>query len=115
MDVCKQDELWISDEILSRASHDDRFRVAKAFLNHLRFSLAIDARCFKGRNLEAIKLKVNNVLKDPWKFDEDEKLFEGKWFAWGNREKGDSSLSPISVLGKYLRSERAWAWLENNL
>lgn len=115
MDVCKQDELWISDEILSRASHDDRFRVAKAFLNHLRFSLALDARCFKGRNLEAIKLKVNNVLKDPWKFDEDEKLFEGKWFAWGNREKGDSSLSPISVLGKYLRSERAWAWLENNL
>lgn len=115
LDVCQKDELWNSDETLSIASHDDRFRVAKAFLSHLRFSLALDARCFEGINQEAIKRKVNNVLKDPWKFDDDEKLFEGKWFAWGNGEKGDLSLSPTSVLGKYLRSGRAWSWLDNNL
>jgi ATP-dependent helicase YprA (DUF1998 family) len=115
MDVCQQDQHWQADAVLARASHDNRLRVSKAFLNHLRFSLAIDARCFQGINHEAIKRRVNATLKDPWRFDDDEILVEGKWFAWGSRQRGDASLSEKSVLGKYLRSKRAWPWLGGTL
>ena len=36
-------------------------------------------------------------------------------FAWGRRERGDLSLSAISVIGKYLRSSRAWPHLPRTL
>jgi hypothetical protein len=114
-EVCKQSELWGSKTVLSETTFDNRFRVVKALLNHLRRSLALDAECLSGVNQLALIKKVNQTLKEPWKFDDDEKLFEGKYFAWGERPKGDLSLSPISLLGKFLRSKRAWPKFQKKL
>ncbi|HWR57947.1 MAG TPA: helicase-related protein, partial [Thermodesulfovibrionales bacterium] len=114
-DVCRTDDIWQVNEILAGAASDNRYGVTKAFLTHLRHSLALDARCFQGVNHEAIKRKVNQTLREPWVFDDDEKLIEGKWFAWGGNNPQDLSLHPISVLGKYLRSSRAWPGLTTQL
>ena len=114
-EVCASDDLWQGNEVLAGATPAIRGNVTKAFLTHLRHSLALDARCFEGVNHEAIKRKVNQTLKEPWIFDDDERLIEGKWFAWGGNNPQDLSLHPISVLGKYLRSSRAWPWLTSQI
>lgn len=108
--VCTQDEYWKGDRILAEASAENRVRVARAFLNHLRHSLALDARCLQATHQIQLKKKVQQTLKEPWTFDDDEILAEGRWFVYGDRDPGESSLSPISVIGKYLRSPRAWGF-----
>lgn len=114
-DVCRRADLWEGNSILSETSPDNRYRILKAFLNHLRRSLAIDAECLREIKQLSLIRHVNQTLKEPWTFDDDERLAEGKWFAWGERQFGDMSLSPISVLGKFLRSSRAWSELKERL
>ena len=110
-DICRDNTLWTGNFTLSGATPDRRFEVIKNFLDHLRHSLAIDARCLEGVYQEPLKRRVNQTLKEPWVFDDDEQLAESKWFAWGERVRKDFSLHPISVIGKYLRSSRAWPGL----
>lgn len=114
-EVCSDEKLWKDNQILSSASADERYKVTKAFLDHLRRSLAIDARCLMGEYHETLKRKVNSTLKEPWNFDDDEILLESKWFAWGERRSKDLSLSPISVIGKYLSSPQTWSGLKSIL
>lgn len=114
-EICRDNSLWTGNFILAGASADVRCQVIKDFLDHLRSSLAIDARCLEGVNQEPLKRKVNQTLKEPWVFDDDEQLAENKWFAWGERIRRDFSLAPISVIGKYLRSSRAWPGLSGVL
>jgi len=114
-EVCGQKDQWQKNSILSRASTEIRFKVSNALLNHLRRSLAVDAECLMGVRQEALKRKVNQTLKEPWRFDDEEHLLEGKWFVFGNQRPGDYSLSTISALGKYLRSSRAWPDFDTRL
>jgi ATP-dependent helicase YprA (DUF1998 family) len=99
-DVCKSNDLWQNNEILAGATAEIRYNATKAFLTRLRHSLALDARCFQGVNHEAIKRKVNQTLKEPWVFDDDERLIEGKWFAWGGRQPARSKSSSHYRAGK---------------
>jgi len=107
-DVCQEDAYWSGHPLFAEASPEHRFIVARAFLGHLRQSLALDALCLQGVRQETIKRQVNQTLKEPWIFDDDERMVEGCWFAWGERRPGEMSLSPVSVFGRYLRSTRAW-------
>ncbi|MFQ5455356.1 MAG: DEAD/DEAH box helicase [Nitrospirota bacterium] len=112
-EVCRDDTLWRDNPVLASAGYEDRFKVTKAFLDHLRRSLAINARCLQGSYSDTLKRDVNNTLKEPWRFDDDEILLESKWFAFGNRRQSDLSLASASVIGKYLRSPRAWHHLSS--
>ena len=112
-EVCEQEDVWTINPILENASTDERLKVARAFLNHLRRTLAIDVDCLKPTKQIALKKEANQTLIEPWKFDDDENFAEGKWFAFGNRRYGERSLSPISIIGKYLRSRRAWPALQS--
>jgi ATP-dependent helicase YprA (DUF1998 family)/very-short-patch-repair endonuclease len=114
-EYCSDDQHWAGDPVLASASAEVRCRVCYNFLDHLRRSLALDARCLEGRHHQVLKTRVNQVLKEPWNFDDDEVLMEGKWFVWGERMPRDFSLNPISVLGKYLRSRRAWSNISSPL
>lgn len=114
-DVCNDTSLWEKNELLSKSSAETRYQVAKAFLDHLRHSLALNARCLKGEYHEILRRKVNDTLKEPWNFDDDERLAESIWFAWGTRRPKDKSLALISVIGKFLRSSRAWPGLSSPL
>lgn len=109
--LCSNSVLWSKNDVLSNSGSETRFKVAKAFLDHLRHSLSMNARCLKGEYHQILIRKVNDTLKEPWNFDDDERLLESKWFAWGTRRPKDSSLALTSVIGKYLRSSRAWPQL----
>ncbi len=107
-EYCLDNNNWIENTLLGKASAATRCRVCREVLDFLRRSLSMDARCLVATQQTVLKTRVNQVLKDPWCFDDDEILTEGKWFALGERLPRDYSLNPISVLGKYLRSTRAW-------
>ncbi|RMF69319.1 MAG: DEAD/DEAH box helicase [Calditrichaeota bacterium] len=106
--LCEQDEVWKENSVLSDATPENRLRVAAAFLDHLRRALALNARPLDPIYHETLKRRVNNTLKEPWNFDTDEKLREWEWFRFGRTFDGRFSLSGISVIGRYLRSARAW-------
>lgn len=114
-DVCKDEKNWENDPVLSAASGEERFQVARAFLNHLRFSLAINPGCLDPDEHETFKRKVNITLKAPWCFDTEELPEAAAWFRYGKALEGRFSLSPISLVGKYLRSTRAWRQREAGL
>ena len=115
-DVCRDDDPWKDIPLAADYDWDSRFRVCRAILNHLRYSLALDAAPLQGDNQISLRKKVNDTLKEPWRFDDDEILRESTWFVFGDkRGRGEISLGPISVLGKYLRSDRAWPDLKQKL
>jgi hypothetical protein len=114
-DVCVTDSYWQEDPILAQAPGEMRFEVAKALLDHLRKSLALDAHCLRAESQIRLKSQVNASLKDLWAFDADERLVEGEWFRYGKEIEGRFSLAAISLLGRYLRSTRAWQFLERPL
>ncbi len=113
--LCSENSIWSKNEVLATAGVKTRYKVVKAFLDHLRHSLSMNAHCLKGEYHQILIRKVNDTLKEPWNFDDDERLLESKWFAWGTRRPKDSSLALASVLGKYLRSSRAWPQLKSPL
>jgi len=113
--LCFEDKYWVDNTTLANCTKEIRCEVIYNFLEHLRHSLAIDPQCFKGSQHMALKNKVNQTLKEPWVFDDDEQLQEGKWFAWGDRLPGDFSLNPISVIGKYLSSRQTWKSISEKL
>ncbi|MBD3341205.1 MAG: DEAD/DEAH box helicase [Candidatus Lokiarchaeota archaeon] len=114
-ELCKDDELWQGNSVLAQADADMRFEVAKVFLDHLRRSLALNVQCLKGAYQETLKRKVNETLNDAWCFDDNEILEESEWFRYGKSMKGKFSLATTSLVGRYLRSKRAWQFLETNL
>ncbi|MFC1555022.1 helicase-related protein [candidate division KSB1 bacterium] len=114
-EICANEEFWKDDTILSGSSPEERCNVTTAFLDHLRQSLALNALCLEGIRHESLKRKVNNTLKEPWNFDDDERLYESKWFAFGSVGRNELSLSGTSLLGKYLRSKRAWPDISESL
>jgi len=107
-EYCREASNWTENNVLASASGETRCRVCSEVLDFLRRSLAIDAHCLEGSHQTVLKTRVSQVLKEPWCFDDDEALTEGKWFTLGERMPRDFSLNPISVMGKYLRSTRAW-------
>lgn len=114
-EVCEDHEHWSQNPVLSQASSENRYLTIKAFLDHIRRELAIDANCLDGSRHESLKRQANETLKSPWIFDDQETLAESEWFRLGTGLEAKFSLSPISVIGKYLRSTRAWPFLPSLL
>lgn len=114
-ELCMEDTVWEQNEILSSADGKTRFIAIRAFLDHLRRSMALNVNCLKANYLETLKRKVNETLKGPWCFDENEQLMESEWFRYGNSLKGKFSLASNSLIGRYLRSVRAWPALEKRI
>lgn len=114
-DVCEDSSLWKDSAILSKASLDERYKVLRSFLEHLRRSLSLDATCLQVEKQQLLKNEAIYTLKEPWTFEDDETLASSKWFGWGDRQPGDFSLNHSSIVGKYLRSSRAWPWLKASL
>jgi len=115
IEMCKHDDLWSKNPILAHATRENIYDVTKAVLDHLRRSLALDAYCLRGEYQETLKRKVNQSLKEPWTFDDNEQFVEGTWYRYGSSLQGQYSLSTNSILGRYLRSNRAWNFLKNRL
>ncbi len=112
-EFCRDPMAWKGHPLLANASPEQRFFVACAFLDHLRRALILDAECLDPQRQERIRRQVTQALKEPWTFDEDERLREAGRAVLEDapREPHDLSLSPRSALGRFLRSPQAWPHL----
>ncbi|MCX7689692.1 DEAD/DEAH box helicase [Thermoflexus sp.] len=109
-DFCRDPAAWKGHPFLSQASPQRRAFVARAFLDHLRRALILDAECLDPQRQARIRKQVTQALKEPWTFGEDERLREAGRAVLGDAPRGphDLSLSPRSTLGRFLRSPQAW-------
>ena len=116
-EVCATSEVWRGHPLLASASPETRYRVARAFLDHLRRELAIDAAPLTEEYQERMIREVNEALNDNWALGLNPALRLGCWFVPGEgpRQREDSSLSERSALGRYLRSSGTWPGLRQNL
>lgn len=123
-EICTSSELWQRhpNSVLLKASSEQRFIAAKALLDHLRRELAIDADLLQPDRLERLKREVRQAIADPWCFDEFELLHEATWATANTTESHAAKsrrrtvkLTSRSTVGRFLRSAKAWNWLQESL
>lgn len=121
--TCENTQIWqkYRHPILLQASPSQRYFVVKTFLDHLRKKLVIDAEILQPEGTEQLKKEVSQALKDPWTIDTFEYLHEASWASLSPTEKkGKSRWNTIRLtfrgeIGRFLRSHRAWDWLQKPL
>lgn len=125
--ICGETALWAQypHAILLQASPAQRYAVICAFLDQLRKDLALDAVLLQSSGLEELKKNVDQLIKEPWCFDRQEKLHEARWASTAvgksgkdtgkNTGKDTVKLTARSKIGRFLRSPQAWPWLNENL
>ena len=112
-EMCCDEPQWQHHDLLQRASPEQRMRLVRAMLDHMRRELAVDAACLNPeRQIELIKT-VNAKLNEQWYFGEDEniELREATTFYLPSDEillPTGRSLSARGALGRFLRSAAAW-------
>lgn len=96
-----------------------RVEILRAVLDHLRGVLAIDAETLKEEQARRLVKRVNASLREPWAFDEFERLRRGTVALLPgvtpvSRDQTISlRLGARSAIGRYLRSRRTWGLDEN--
>ena len=115
-EVCEDPQYWQGHHVLAQSAPIDRERVARAFLDHLRHELAVDAECLTEESHKELARKLIQQLSPQWVVDEKE-LRESVRFALPGVSKGDEqlSLSPATALGRYLRATTTWPQLQVKL
>jgi hypothetical protein len=85
-------------------------------LDYMRQALAIDTPCLQAPEQEKLQHRIRAALRDPWTFDEEERLRTARRFLWPGvpvQREEDQSLSERSALGRYLRSRGTWGQEQN--
>ena len=112
-ELCAEAGVWEAHPLLAAAQPEDRLQAARAFLDHLRRALILDAPCLDPSEQDAMRKTVRQALKPPWCFEDDEMLRTAGWAVLPgvSADTHDISLSYRSALGRFLRSPRAWPHL----
>lgn len=119
---CQNSQLWqkYPHQILLRATPNQRFLAVKTMLDQLRKDLVIDANLLQPQELDKFKRDVNQTLKEPWTIDLNQVLPQAQTasFVQGNSRQKDPAKFKLTVrskIGRFLRCERAWPWLNEPL
>jgi ATP-dependent helicase YprA (DUF1998 family)/very-short-patch-repair endonuclease len=121
--VCADESLWQKHPVPQQAAPEVRERVCRVFLDHLRRELAISADCLQSDEQQRLMRAVNQALKYPWRFgDEDENEEELRTAAWFVLPRGPEkqsrftfSLAPATALGRFLRATETWPFLRERI
>ena len=107
-------EFWQkhSHPILLQATPQQRYAAIRAFLDQLRKDLVLDAELLQPQRIEQLKREVRQAIKDPWSFDEYERLNEARWASTSTTKAGRDTikLTVRSKIGRFLRSTHSWPW-----
>lgn len=110
--LCANDQLWTGHPVLRAASPEVRFKAVRAFLDHLRKEMAVDARVLDPNEEWELRQRVQQSLRDPWAFDNDDVIRQSTLFvlpgSTGPEGPRDRSMGEISLLARYLRSRNTW-------
>ena len=121
-ELASNDAAWQGLPAIGAADPDDRERVLRAFLDHLRMNLAIHAEPLTEAATRRTAAIASQWLKDPWRLEERDKLrTQGLAMLPGvrpsfaeSRQRGTFSLGSRSAVARYLRSSHTWN-IESNL
>jgi ATP-dependent helicase YprA (DUF1998 family) len=111
-EMCVAEDPWKGHPILQQALPETREKVVRAFLDHLRHEIAIDARVLNPEEHWELRKRVEQVLRDPWAFDEFDKLLASSLFlipgSGPTVEGRERSLSGRSRITRYMRNHDTW-------
>lgn len=117
--ICGETEFWQkhSHPILLQATPKQRLRAVLALLHQLRKDLAIDAELLQPQRVERLFKEIRQAIKEPWCFDEFERLNEARWASSSTTRKGRNliKLTARSKIGRFLRSPQTWPWRSQNI
>ena len=118
--VCGDRNAWTKYpySVLLQATPEQRYTVVRTFLDYFRKQLAVDAELLQSDNLEKLTREVSQALNYKWKFDREERLHEAKWATitkGDSKDKNKVKLTGQSKIGRFLKSNRAWSWLNASL
>ncbi|NBO30979.1 MAG: DEAD/DEAH box helicase [Cyanobacteria bacterium WB6_1B_304] len=118
-EACADSRIWEkhSNSILLQATPEQRYQAIKPVLDRLRRELALDVRILQEDEQDKLIRSVNQSLKDPWCFSEEEQIYTARWASPDAKGTGKNiiKLTSGSGIGKYLRSPQTWPWRSENL
>jgi len=111
-ELCENEAKWAAHPVLQGASPECRYKVIYAFLDHLRREMAIDASVLDPAEEWDLRQRVQQNLRDPWAFDNDDIIRQSFLFVLpgttGPEGFRDRTLGDRSKLGRFLRSRKTW-------
>ncbi|MGQ9687401.1 MAG: hypothetical protein ACUVXF_01230 [Desulfobaccales bacterium] len=105
---------WQELPVIGEVTPEVRFAVLKAILDYLRSHLAIDAEILEEEQARSLVKKVNQWLREPWSFDEQEHLRRSSLALLpgvtpeNRTARGVLRLGFRSAIGRYVRSRHTW-------
>ena len=120
-DLASDHSRWRDLPAMGTASSAMRAAVLKAFVDHLRMQLVIDAQSLTADATHQLSRRASQWLRDPWRLDEQDNLrTQGLALLPGiqptageNRQRGVLRLGIRSAITRYLRSASTWGNQEN--
>lgn len=112
--------LWTDLPAIDSASPDRREVVLRAFLDHLRMQLAIEAESLTDDLTRRLARNASQWLRDPWALEERDQLRTQSLALLPDVQRDDYenrqrvlSLGYRSAIARYLRQARTWEISEN--
>ena len=107
-ELCEDDLFWNDEEIFKNLKPEDRKRILKTILDHMRKKLAIKAECLTEEYQHRLRKRSSQYINEKWGIDE-EILYQAYRFAlpsnsYPNQRK-TLSLSDRSLIGRWLKRE----------
>ena len=115
-ELASEDGRWQDLPAIAEADPNRRQDVLKAFLDHLRMNLIIDANPLTQEAQRSLTHRADQWLKDPWRLEENDILArQGLALLPGKRRtrfegngRATMSLGARSAILRYLRSQHTW-------
>jgi hypothetical protein len=118
------DELVVNEAswthpIIGAVAPPTRKAILTAILDHMRSVLILDDRALTDDETRRLVQRANAILREPWSFDEQERLRRGGIAVLPQVTPTDRDrdvalrLGPRSAIARYLRSKRTWGIEEN--
>ena len=121
-ELAKDEAIWENLPAIGNAEAKKRQEVLKAFLDHLRMNLAIEAESLTENATRRLASRASQWLRNPWRLEDRDRL-RGQGIALlpgikpsqaEERRRGILRLGSRSAIARYLRSSRIWN-IKNNL
>lgn len=111
-EMCQNEKLWTAHPVLQQATPEKREQAIRAFLDHLRKEMAVDAKVLDPQEEWELRQRVTQNLREPWAFDSDDLIRQSTLFVLpsghGRRTDRDRSLDFRTKVSRFLRRGETW-------
>jgi superfamily II DNA/RNA helicase len=110
-ELASNSSVWERDPVLAISSVEQRERLLRVFLDHLRRSLVISARTLREDDRHSLAQRAAGDLREPWVLETEEELRGGSraylpGIEVGPHDDGGMKLGGSSAFGGFLKSKR---------